>query len=146
MGQAIGARARERFRRAVGLTTLWAGVLGILCALVILLFGNQLAGLMTIDPQVRETASHYLGWAALATVAGTACFQLDGIFTGAMATRDMRNMMVLSLVIYMAAWWWLEPHYGNHGLWAALNIFFIARGFTFMGRLGAIEKRVFGTT
>lgn len=144
VGQAIGARARERFRRAVGLTTLWAGVLGVLCALVILVFGQPLAALMTVDPQVRETASHYLGWAALATVAGTACFQLDGIFTGAMATREMRNMMVLSLAVYMGAWWWLEPHYGNHGLWAALNIFFIARGITFMGRLGAIENRVFG--
>lgn len=145
VGQAIGARERERFRRAVRLTSLWAGVLGVLCALIILLFGNPLSALMTVDPVVRESASHFFGWAALATVLGTACFQLDGIFTGAMATREMRNMMVLSLVIYLAAWWWLEPHYCNHGLWAALNIFFVARGFTFAGRIGAIEQRAFGT-
>lgn len=144
VGQAIGARARERFRRAIGLTSLWAGVLGLLCALIILLFGSHLAALMTVDPLVRELASHYLGWAALATVAGTACFQLDGIFTGAMATREMRNMMVLSLAVYMAAWWWLEPHYGNHGLWAALNIFFVVRGITFTGRMRTIEARAFG--
>lgn len=145
VGQAIGARARDRFRRAVGLTSLWAGVLGVICALIILLFGGQLAALMTIDPAVQESAMHYLWWAALATVLGTVCFQMDGIFTGAMATRDMRNMMVVSLAIYMAAWWALEQPFGNHGLWAALNIFFIARGLTFAGRLGAIERRVFGT-
>lgn len=144
VGQSIGAKVRERFRRAVGLTTLWAGVLGLACAAVILVFGNQLSALMTVDPAVRESASHYFLWAAMATVLGTACFQLDGIFTGAMATRDMRNMMVVSLAVYLAAWWVLEPAWGNHGLWAALNIFFIARGITFSGRLGAIEKKVFG--
>ena len=122
---------------------MWAGVLALVCAVIILLFGSALVGLMTLDPQVREVASHYLPWAALATVLGTVCFQMDGIFTGAMATRDMRNMMVVSLVVYLAAWWFLEAAYGNHGLWAALNVFFIIRGLTFTGRLGAIEKRAF---
>lgn len=144
VGQSIGAKMRDRFRRAVGLTSVWAGVLGFACAFVILVFGNQLSALMTIDPAVRDSASHYFRWAALATVLGTACFQLDGIFTGAMATRDMRNMMVVSLAIYLAAWWLLEDAFGNHGLWAALNIFFVARGLTFAGRMGAIEKRAFG--
>ena len=46
----------------------------------------------------------------------------------AIATRDMRNMMIVSLAVFMAAWWMLEHRFGNHGLWAALNIFFIARG------------------
>lgn len=143
VGQSIGAKARDRFRRAVRLTSLWAGVLGTLCALIILIFGEPLAALMTTDPAVQASAARYFWWAALATVLGTACFQFDGIFTGAMATRDMRNMMVVSLAIYLAAWWLLEERYGNHGLWAALNIFFVARGLTFAGRLGAIEKRAF---
>ena len=143
VGQAIGAKVLPRFRQAVWLTSMWAGVLALVCAVIILLFGSALVGLMTLDPQVREVASHYLPWAALATVLGTVCFQMDGIFTGAMATRDMRNMMVLSLVVYLASWWFLEAAYGNHGLWAALNVFFIIRGLTFTGRLGAIEKRAF---
>ncbi len=60
-----------------------------------------------------------------------------------MATRDMRNMMIVSLVIFMAAWWLLEPAYGNHGLWAALSIFFVARGLTFAARMPALERRAF---
>jgi hypothetical protein len=50
-----------------------------------------------------------------------------------MATRDMRTMMVISLAGYLAAWWVLEPAWGKHGLWAALNIFFIARGIELIG-------------
>lgn len=143
VGQAIGAKARDRYRRTLWLTSLWAGVLGVLCAVIIVLAGPQLVALMTLDEAVRSVAAPYLLWAALATVLGTACFQFDGIFTGAMATKDMRNMMVVSLAIYLAAWWWLESAYGNHGLWAALNIFFVARGLTFAGRMRALERRAF---
>lgn len=60
-----------------------------------------------------------------------------------MATRDMRNMMILSLAIFLAAWALLEQAYGNHGLWAAMCIFFIARGATFAARLPGIERRLF---
>ncbi len=144
VGQSIGAGARARFRRAVWLTSLWAIVLGFICALVIVLFGTQLVGLMTLNPEIRTTASHFILWAALATVLGAACFQFDGIFTGAMATRDMRNMMLVSLAIYLAAWWLLEQAFGNHGLWAALNVFFVARGVTFALRLPGLERRAFG--
>ena len=76
-------------------------------------------------------------------VLGVICFQFDGIFTGAMATRDMRNMMIVSLAVFMAAWWLLEARFGNHGLWAALNIFFVARGVTFASRMPALERRAF---
>ena len=74
---------------------------------------------------------------------GVACFQYDGIFTGATQTADMRNMMIVSLAIYMLAWWWLEPAYGNLGLWLAMIVFFIARGVTFAMRMPALKRAAF---
>jgi len=100
---------------------------------------------MTVNPEVRETARHYLFWTALTPLLGTICFQFDGIFTGAMATRDMRNMMVLSLMIYLASWWVLERNFGNHGLWAALSVFFIARGVTYAMRMPALSRVAFSS-
>ena len=143
VGQSVGARNRERFRAAVWLTSIWALVVGSICTAAIWFAGPTLIDLMSVSPPVRETARHYLVWAALTPLLGTICFQFDGIFTGAMATKDMRNMMIVSLAIYLAAWWVLEPAFGNHGLWAALSVFFIARGVTFASRLGAIERRAF---
>ena len=35
--------------------------------------------------------------------------QLDGIFIGATRTRDMRNMMIVSLAVYLAAGYALMP-------------------------------------
>ena len=63
----------------------------------------------------------------------------DGVFIGATRSRDMRNMMVLSFLLYFAAVYVLLP-YGNHGLWAALMIFFGARGITLGLRYPALER------
>jgi multidrug resistance protein, MATE family len=144
VGQSVGARNRERFRAAVWLTSVWALVVGAVCSLVIWFLGPSIIDLMTLSDTVRETARVYLPWVAVSPVLGVICFQFDGIFTGAMATKDMRNMMIVSLGIFLVAWWFLERPFGNHGLWAALNIFFIARGVTFATRMPSLERRAFG--
>jgi MATE family multidrug resistance protein len=143
VGQAVGAKNRERFRAAIWLTSVWAMVVGIICSLVVWFAGPAIIDAMTVNAEVRETARHYLPWAAISPVLGVICFQFDGIFTGAMATKDMRNMMIVSLAIFMLAWWLLEAPFGNHGLWAALNIFFVARGLTFATRMPSLERRAF---
>jgi multidrug resistance protein, MATE family len=143
VGQSVGAKNRERFKYAIKLTTLWALVVGAICSAIIWFAGPWFIDLMTVNVAVRETARHYLFWAALTPLLGTICFQFDGIFTGAMATRDMRNMMVLSLMIYLAAWWILERNFGNHGLWAALSVFFVARGVTYAMRMPALARVAF---
>ena len=143
VGQSVGAKNRDRFRHAIKLTTLWALVVGAICSAIIWFAGPWFIDLMTVNPEVRNTARHFLFWSALTPLLGTICFQFDGIFTGAMATRDMRNMMVLSLMIYLVAWWFLERNFGNHGLWAALSVFFIARGVTYAMRMPALARVAF---
>jgi multidrug resistance protein, MATE family len=143
VGQSIGAKNRSRFTQAIRLTTLWAVVVGALCSAIIWFVGPWLIDLMTVNAEVRETARHYLIWTSLTPLLGTICFQFDGIFTGAMATREMRNMMVLSLLIYLATWWFLERNFGNHGLWAALCVFFVARGITYAMRMPALARAAF---
>lgn len=143
VGQAVGAKDLGRFRAAVKLTTIWAMVTGILCSAILWFLGPWLIDLMSVNPEVRAMARVYLPWLAMTPVLGVICFQFDGIFTGAMATKDIRNMMILSLAVFMLAWWLLESRFGNHGLWAALNIFFVARGITFASRMPGLERRAF---
>lgn len=143
VGQSVGARDRARFRTAIRITSIWALVVGAAAAAIIWLAGPWFIDLMSVSPEVRATARAYLVWAALTPLLGAVSFQFDGIFTGAMATRDMRNMMIVSLAIYLAAWWWLEGAFGNHGLWAAMCVFFVARGLTFAARMPALERRAF---
>jgi multidrug resistance protein, MATE family len=143
VGQSIGARNVARYRQAIRLSTIWGMGFGVLAGLIIWFAGEPLVRLMTSNEAVVQVALAHLGWAALTPALGAACFLYDGIFTGALATREMRNMMVFSTIAYLGAWCLLEPHYGNNGLWAALCVFFVARGLSFASRLPAIERRVF---
>jgi MATE family multidrug resistance protein len=65
---------------------------------------------------------------------------LDGIFIGATRSGDMRNMMAVSFVIYAVAVAVLMPGLGNHGLWLALLVSFVARGVTLGLRYPKLEE------
>lgn len=140
VGSAMGARDPARLRRAAMLSSLW-GLLacGGLC-LAFALFGGAIIDLMTTAPEVRETARVYLIYMVLTPLLGVAAWMLDGIFIGATRTVDMRNMMMLSALIYAVAVAILVPLYGNHGLWMALVISFAARGITLGARYPALER------
>lgn len=139
VGQALGARDRGRLRRAAVMTSVWGLATVAVLAIAFLLAGGWIIDLMTTAEQVRAAARDYLGWMVAAPVLGWAAWMLDGIFIGATATRDMRNMMMLSTVIYLVALVALLPVMGNHGLWAALLISFVARGVTLGLRYPALE-------
>lgn len=137
-GRAIGARAETAFRQAVSLTLLWGFGLAATATLVVFLAGGSLIDLITTAPDVRATAAIYLPWAALTALSGVLAFEMDGIFIGAIWSRDMRNMMLFALAIFVAALFALAP-LGNHGLWAALHLFLLTRGFSL---LAILRKRL----
>lgn len=126
VGRAVGARNRADFRSAVRLTTVWAAGIALLISVAFFLVGPWVVDALTTDPATRSAARDYLPWAALAPLAGVWAFQLDGIFIGATRSVEMRTAMLLSLAVFIAAWWLLQP-WGNHGLWAALYVNYLAR-------------------
>ena len=142
VGQAKGARDRLRLRRAALVTSHWGALTVLALAVVFAVFGGAIIDIITTSPEVRAEARTYLIWMVLAPPIGCAAWMLDGIFIGATQTRDMRNMMVVSFVIYCAAVAALVPWLGNHGLWIAMLISFVARGLTLWLRYPALEAAV----
>ena len=142
VGQAAGARARLVLRRTVVVVSKLALGTALVLGMGFWLFGAQLVDVMAKNAEVQRAARAYLAWMALAPVLAVASFLLDGIFTGATRTADMRNMMILSAVIYAISALLLVPSYENHGLWAALLISFVARGVTLGARYPALERAV----
>lgn len=143
VGQAVGARRKSRFRAAIRVTTVWAFGLSAVLSVALLLGGQVIIDLMTTNPEIRQTARLYLIWAALTPLTSIWCFQLDGIYIGATDTRTMRNMMLLAMVSYFAAWALFKPVFGNHGLWMAVHVLFLARAAGLAWALPGLERRCF---
>lgn len=126
-GKAFGARNRRGFSSATNLTIGWGFGFALTVSVIYALFGPLLIDVMTVSEDVRAMAKGHLWLVAFAPVLGVFAFAYDGVFIGATWARDMRNLMLASFVIYLAAWYLLQP-FGNAGLWAALLVHYVARG------------------
>lgn len=140
VGNAVGARQPKSLRRAAILSSAWAGAASMVLVLVFALFGGMIIDLMAKSVPVQEIARDYVAYVAVLPLLGCAAFMLDGIFVGAMRSRDMRNMMALSFGVYVLAALALVPFLENHGLWMAMLLSFVARGVTLGLRYPALER------
>ena len=139
VGKAYGARQRAVLRRGAVLASFWAGVVALITTLAFALAGPVLIDTMAKAPEVQSAARDYLYYVVFVPLVGVAPFMLDGIFIGATRSRDMRNMMAVSFAVYVVAVFALVPAFGNHGLWAAMLISFVARGLTLGLKYPALE-------
>jgi MATE family multidrug resistance protein len=141
VGRAVGAAQRARLMATAKLTTAWAAGVAVVIAAILAVFGPAFIDGLTVDPATRAVAREYLPWAAGAPLLGVWAFQLDGIFIGATRTTDMRNSMLLSLAVFFAACWALSA-LGNHGLWAAFYVHYLARTATLLGHYPKLVRAI----
>jgi len=142
VGTALGASNRGALRRGAVLASVWGLASCVALALFFWVQGGWLIDVLTTAPDVRIEARVYLIYMVASPILGILPWMLDGIFIGATRTKDMRNMMAVSLAIYVAALMLLVPSFGNHGLWGAMLISFVARGITLAVKYPALERNV----
>jgi len=126
-GRAYGARDKHAFAGAVKLVVMWGFGFALAVAACFLLFGTTFIDMMTASAEVRRIARDYLPFVIFAPLLGVFAFAFDGVYIGATWARDMRNLMVASLAIFLTAWFALRS-FGNAGLWGALLVHYAARG------------------
>ena len=142
-GRAFGAKNYVAFKSAVKLTIVWGAFMSLFIAVILLIFGNFAIEFMTTNHEIAVSANSFLIWAALTPLFGVLAFQMDGVYIGATWTSDMRNMMLLSLVLYLLSYFALFPLFGNHGLWFSFNVFLGIRGITLLMILPRRTKQTF---
>lgn len=141
VGKSIGAGNRNSFIAYVKTTTYWALLVALGFMLLYACAGKIMICIMTDLQNVRITTFQYLPWMILSPLVSVWCFQLDGIFIGATRTQEMRDMMLLSTFLVFLPAWYLLQSLGNHGLWLAFMLFFIARAVTLIIASIRIERR-----
>jgi MATE family, multidrug efflux pump len=142
-GRAYGARNKDAFAGAVRLVLIWGFAFAVAVAASFALFGTSFIDTMSANAEVRRIARDYLPFVVLAPLLGVFAFAYDGVYIGATWARDMRNLMVLSLLVFLAAWFALRS-FGNAGLWGALLAHYTARGGLEALRYPVLLRKSFG--
>jgi MATE family multidrug resistance protein len=138
VGHAIGRKHRIELRNSIIFSTQLAAFTAIAITFIYLAVGSMFIRVLTNVDSVIKACLVFLPWVIASPIISVWCYQLDGIFIGATRTSDMRNAMIISLFVFLISWWPLQLYFGNHGLWASLMLFFIARALTLAIKLPTI--------
>jgi MATE family multidrug resistance protein len=141
-GRAFGARDRAAFSGATRLVVSWGFGFALAVAVMFALFGTRFIDAMTTSADVRLMARDFLIFVIVSPLLAVFAFAFDGVYIGAAWARDMRNLMLASLAVFLGAWFALRA-FGNAGLWGALLAHYAARGGLEAARYPALLKASF---
>ena len=136
-GHAIGARDRLALRRALWVSAGWSLLASLGFAAFFLLGGRVFIDLQTDIAEVRAIAYRHLPFLALLPPVAVWSYLLDGLFIGATRAREMRDAMLLALLLCLPLAAALHDRH-NTALWFTFLCFMLVRSVT----LGAFFWRL----
>ena len=142
VGFAIGRRNKKSFLTVVKNTLQVSFITAILISIFYLLFFKEIIYTLTDIEILRYISFQHILWVIIIPPISSFCYQLDGIFIGASQTKEIRNAMIVSVVIFILLSFFLTRYLGNHGVWFSLLIFMILRSLSLQFYFKNILKKL----
>ena len=99
-------------------------------SLIYLFSFNLIINELTSLDYLKFLTFNYIFWIVIIPPVASICYQFDGIFIGASNTAEMRNAMIISVLLFLISSNFLVVNFVNHGLWLSLLFFMIIRSVT----------------
>ena len=130
IGFTIGKKSEKYFLQAVTNSFQLSIATGLAISVLYLFSFQFIVSQLTDLDYLRYLVFNYFMWIVIIPPIASLCYQLDGIFIGASQTTEMRNGMIISVVLFISSSHFLVNNFGNHGLWLSLLFFMIMRSIT----------------
>jgi multidrug resistance protein, MATE family len=130
VGFAIGRKNKSSFFSVVKNSIQVSFFSALLISFLYLIFFKDIINLITDIEILRFISYQHIFWIIIIPPIASFCYQLDGIFIGASQTREIRNAMVFSVLIFIGTSIYLTRYFENHGIWFSLMLFMILRALT----------------
>ncbi len=126
-GRYIGARDGKNLRKSIKLIFSWCLAIGILSTLGYYLGGEALFRLMTNNEAVIRESRQFLPWLLIVPMAGCIGFTWDGIYVGATSSVALRNVMIISAVVFFVSYFLFNGSIGIQALWLGYTLHLVLR-------------------
>jgi len=127
-GRFVGAGNLKALKLMLKRIFFWGWMVSITAVVIYAIFPNQLLHILTNDNQIIESTKDFMFWTVLIPLTGFAAFLWDGIFIGATASKQMRNAMIISSLLFFVCYFIVTPLWGNNGLWLSFILYLLGRG------------------
>lgn len=141
-GRAVGRKSVPHMRRTLRVSAELALGSGLLLGVITLAAGPAVLTAVIGDEDARAAAVAFLPYCAAVPLLGAMAWIFDGIFIGATRGTMLRNASAAALIVYLAADLILAPLFGNHGVWVAFLVYYLARAGALAAYYPALEKRL----
>ena len=141
VGYTIGKRAKKSFLQIVTNAFQLSIFSSLIISLIYLFTFRYIINELTDLDYLRFLTFNYIIWIFIIPPVASICYQFDGIFIGASQTAEMRNGMIISIVLFVSSSHFLVNNFGNHGLWLSLLFFMIIRSITLNYYFNRILKK-----
>ncbi|MDC1151538.1 MATE family efflux transporter [Pelagibacteraceae bacterium] len=130
IGFTVGRRNKISFLSVVKNSIQLSFFTALIISTLYLFFFKDIINIITDIEILRFISYKHFIWIIIIPPAASFCYQLDGIFIGASQTKEIRNAMIASVLIFIGISIYLTQNFGNHGLWFSLLLFMILRALT----------------
>ena len=130
IGYTIGKRDKNSFLATVSNSFQLSIFSGLIISVIYLSTFQIIVNELTNLDYLKFLIFNYVFWIIIIPPVASICYQFDGIFIGASQTAEMRNGMIISVILFISSSHFLIDKLGNHGLWLSLLFFMILRSIT----------------
>jgi len=142
-GKALGEQNRNSYRRILKISNISTTYLSIICSIFLAMFSGTLISLFTNIQSVLLIAQNYSFWLILFPIVIGHGLTYAGLYNGATFTGPVRDAMIVSLLVFLFAYYLAIPIFGNNGLWLAFTLFSFSRTVMLYVYLKKMENKLF---
>ena len=141
VGYSLGKKDLTLFKNIVKNSFILSSISGLIISIIFFFTNNFVINFMSDIDEIRKLSSSYVIWLIILPVISSFCYQFDGIFIGASQTKELRNAMIFSVLVYLLISILLIKFLFNTGIWISLCIFMILRAISLFWYLNRIYLR-----
>jgi len=127
VGKYLGAGNIEKAVRVIKKCLIFGLGFGLIFGVSYILFGQNLLRVLTTNKQLIKDSQPYFIWLSAVGVSGALAFVWDGVYSGATASVELRNSMLLSVVAFFIVFNMSDMAYPLYSIWAGMVAFMLSR-------------------
>ena len=141
VGYSLGKKDLTLFKDIVRNSFILSSTSGLIISIIFFFTNNFVINFMSDIDEIRRLSSSYVIWLIILPTISSFCYQFDGIFIGTSQTKELRNAMIFSVLVYLLISILLIKFLFNTGIWISLCIFMILRAVSLFWYLNRIYLR-----
>ena len=141
VGYSLGKKDLTLFKDIVRNSFILSSISGLIISIIFFFTNNFVINFMSDIDEIRRLSSSYVIWLIILPTISSFCYQFDGIFIGTSQTKELRNAMIFSVLVYLLISILLIKFLFNTGIWISLCIFMILRAVSLFWYLNRIYLR-----